>query len=191
MTLTAETRVGADEQDLIARMAGGDRRAFATFYDLFSTRVYALVLRLIRNRAQAEEVAQEVFLLLWQEASQYSPMRGSASAWVMTIAHRKTVDRIRAVQASHNRDLKQGIKEYEESYADVEESVETRMESDRVRAALERLSEIQRQAINLAYYRGLTYREIASELHIPAATVKTRVRDAMIRLRDELGVAAS
>jgi RNA polymerase sigma-70 factor (ECF subfamily) len=190
MTLTAETRVGADEQDLIARMAAGDRRAFATFYELFAARVHGLVLRLIRNRAQAEEVSQEVFLLLWQESPQYSPIRGSVGAWVMTIAHRKTVDRIRSVQASHNRDLKQGIREYEDSYEDVEDTVATRLESDRVAIAMARLSEIQREAINLAYYRGLTYREIATELHIPAATVKTRVRDAMIRLRDELGVAA-
>ena len=174
----------------LARIAEGDRRAFAELYDATSARLYGLIRRLLIDPAQAEEVTQEVYLEIWQTAARYKPERGSAVSWMLTMAHRRAVDRVRASQASRDRDARIGIRDYDREYDQVAEHVEITMEGARVKRALEGLTELQRQAVELAYFGGFTHTEIAAQLHVPVGTIKTRIRDGMIRLRDAMGVTA-
>ena len=184
-----EPMAPSTHEDLIRLVALGDEAAFEELYDEVSARVFGLVRRVVRDPAQSEEVTQEVFVDIWQQAARFDADRGRAISWILVIAHRRAVDRVRASQASSDRDLRQGIKEYRESYDDVADTVETQMESERVNRALETLTAPQQEAIRLAYYGGYTHQEVAELLKIPVGTVKTRIRDGMIRLRDKLGVA--
>ncbi|WP_025159504.1 ECF RNA polymerase sigma factor SigK [Leifsonia aquatica] len=177
-----------DLDALLVRTATGDQQAFSAFYDHTAPRVLGLIRRVLVDGAQSEEVAQEVFLETWQSASRFDPNKGRAMTWVMTMAHRRAIDRIRASQASRDRDTAVGIRDLPTAYDQVAETVEVRMESERVEVAMATLSEAQRQAITLAYFGGLSQSEVAAELGIPLGTAKTRLRDAMIRLREELGV---
>jgi len=176
--------------DLLARVATGDQPAFSDLYDVLSGRVLGLVTRLLKDRAQSEEVTQEVFLEVWQQATRFDRSRGTAASWVLTMAHRRAVDRIRASQASHDRDTRIGIRDLEAGFDQVSESVEIRIEHERVSRALGKLTEFQRQAVQLAYYGGYSHSEMAERLGVPIGTVKTRLRDGMIRLRDEMGVTS-
>jgi len=176
--------------ELLPRVAQGDQTAFAELYDQTAPRVLGLVKRLLKDHAQSEEVTQEVFLEIWQNATRFDSARGSAASWMLTMAHRRAVDRIRASQAGRDRDLKIGVRDLETDYDSVTESVEIRIEHERVERALGRLTELQRQAVKLAYYGGLSHSEVAKLLDVPIGTVKTRLRDGMIRLRDEMGVAS-
>lgn len=178
-----------DPDVLLPRVATGDRAAFADLYDATAPRVLGLVRRILIDPAQSEEVAQEVFLEIWQSAGRFDPNRGSATTWMLTMAHRRAIDRIRSSQAGRDRDLRVGVRDYSPDVDDVSEQAEIRLENERVRRAMARLTALQRQAITLAYYEGLTHTEIAEYLSIPLGTVKTRLRDGMIRLRDEMGVA--
>jgi RNA polymerase sigma-70 factor (ECF subfamily) len=175
---------------LLADVADGDRVAFARLYDRAAPRVLGLIRRILVDPAQSEEVAQEVFLEIWQSASRFEPNKGSGTTWILTMAHRRAIDRIRASQSGRDRDLRVGIRDYSPDYDNVSEQAEIRLENERVRQAMQRLTELQRQAITLAYYEGYTQSEIAVRLGIPLGTVKTRLRDGMIRLRDEMGVAS-
>ncbi len=177
-------------ESLLREVADGSRAAFAEVYDRISSRVMGLVTRLLRDRAQSEEVTQEVFLEIWQSASKFDQNRGSGMAWVLTMAHRRAVDRIRSAQKSHERDLKIGIRDMEREFDGVAESVEIRVENERVQSAMARLTPLQREAVILAYYGGYSHSEMSQILGIPLGTVKTRLRDGMIRLRDELGVTS-
>jgi RNA polymerase sigma-70 factor (ECF subfamily) len=178
------------QNDLLAQVAEGSQEAFSELYDQLAPRVFGLVRRLLKDFAQSEEVAQEVFLEIWQTASRYDPTKGGASTWILTMAHRRAVDRVRASQSSRNRDTRIGIRDFPTAYDSVAESVEITVEHERVAEAMSRLTELQRQAITLAYYGGFSHSEVAEQLHVPVGTVKTRLRDGMIRLRDELGVAS-
>ncbi len=177
-----------DLDALLVRTAHGDRRAFSDFYDLTSARVLGLIRRLMIDAAQSEEVAQEVFLEAWQSAARFDPNKGRALTWILTMAHRRAIDRIRSSQSAHDRDTAIGIRDLPTDFDVVAETVEVRVEHERVEEAMATLSEAQRQAVALAYYAGLSQSEVAAELGIPLGTAKTRLRDAMIRLRDELGV---
>lgn len=176
--------------DLLARVASGDKIAFGELYDRSAPRVLGLVRRLLRDSAQSEEVTQEIFLEVWQNAKRYDSSKGSAITWILTMSHRRAVDRIRSSQSSRVRDTKIGLRDMETEYDSVSESVEIRVEHERVGQALLRLTELQRQAVTLAYYGGYSHSEVAELLKVPIGTVKTRLRDGMIRLRDELGVAS-
>ena len=178
------------QDQLLARVGQGDQAAFAALYDQIAPRVLGLVRRLLRDHAQSEEVTQEIFLEIWQTATRYDSNKGGASTWIMTMAHRRAVDRVRASQASRDRDTKIGIRDYDAQYDNVSETVQTRVEHERVEKAMLRLTELQRQAVSLAYYGGYSHSEVATLLSVPIGTVKTRLRDGMIRLRDELGVAS-
>ncbi|HEY4226115.1 MAG TPA: ECF RNA polymerase sigma factor SigK [Pseudolysinimonas sp.] len=177
-------------EDLLQQVAAGDRDAFAQLYDRTAPRVFGLVKRLLRDHAQSEEVTQEIFLEIWQTATRYDTSKGGAIAWMLTMTHRRAVDRVRASQASRDRDARIGIRDFAIEYDSVAESVEVRIESERVKEAMMRLTELQRQAVQLAYFGGYSHSEVAAMLSVPIGTVKTRLRDGMIRLRDELGVAS-
>lgn len=177
---------GADA--LLRRIARGDRDAFAELYDQLGAAVYGLVRRVLRDPAQSEEVAQEVFLEVWRQAPRFDQARGSARAWVLTMAHRRAVDRVRSEQSSRTREDRVGAGSTERDTDVVAEEVQARAEQKRVRAALGALTPLQREAVTLAYYGGHTYREVAELLDTPLGTVKTRLRDGLIRLRDELEV---
>jgi RNA polymerase sigma-70 factor (ECF subfamily) len=176
--------------DLLSQVAEGDQTAFGHLYDQCSGRVLGLVRRLLKDSAQSEEVTQEIFLEVWQNAKRYDPAKGSATTWILTMSHRRAVDRIRSSQSTRDRDTKIGLRDMETEYDSVSESVEIRVEHERVGQALLRLTELQRQAVTLAYYGGYSHSEVAEMLKVPIGTVKTRLRDGMIRLRDELGVAS-
>jgi RNA polymerase sigma-70 factor (ECF subfamily) len=185
-----ESDVPATNDELLALVARGDQTAFAQLYDQMAPRVLGLVIRLLRDHAQSEEVTQEIFLEIWQTATRYDPAKGGASTWIMTMTHRRAVDRVRASQSSRDRDTKIGIRDYDSQYDNVADTVHTRVEHERVEKAMLRLTELQRQAVSLAYYGGYSHSEVATLLSVPIGTVKTRLRDGMIRLRDELGVAS-
>ena len=175
---------------LLDRVAKGDHDAFALLYDAVSPAVFGLARRVLRQTEQAEEVAQEVLLEIWQRAPTYDPDRGSAMTWVLTVAHRRAVDRVRSAQASTDRDRKAAERSHEIDHDHVSETVEQRLETEALRRCLDRLTQIQRQSVTLAYYGGHTYPEVALLLDTPLGTVKTRMRDGLIRLRDCLGVTA-
>jgi RNA polymerase sigma-70 factor (ECF subfamily) len=177
-------------RELIARVAVGDQNAFSQLYDLVAPRVLGLIKRLLRDHAQSEEVTQEVFLEIWQTAPRFDSDKGAVASWILTMAHRRAVDRIRASQASRNRDTKIGIRDFDPQYDNVAETVEIRIEHEKVEKAMTQLTERQRQAVTLAYYGGYSHSEVATILELPVSTVKTRLRDGMMRLRDELGVAS-
>lgn len=181
-----QTHLG--QQELLEKVALGDKDAFSALYDQVSSKIHALSVRVLKDIAQAEEVTQEVFLEIWENAPKYNSNKGTAITWMMTIAHRRSVDRVRSSQSSYNRDIKIGIQNFTEAYDNVEDSVQISMESEKVKNALDHLTEFQRNAIVLAYYEGYTHKEVSERLNIPLGTVKTRLRDGMIRLRDELGV---
>ncbi|TFD25344.1 sigma-70 family RNA polymerase sigma factor [Cryobacterium sp. TMT1-1] len=180
----------ASKEELLVQVARGDQSAFGELYDQIAPRVLGLVKRLLVDHAQSEEVTQEIFLEIWQSAARYESTRGGASTWILTMAHRRAVDRIRSSQAGRDRDTKIGIRDLAVAYDHVAETVEVRIEHERVERAMTRLTQLQRQAVSLAYYGGLSHSEVADKLQIPLGTVKTRLRDGLIRLRDELGVAS-
>ncbi|MBB1246665.1 ECF RNA polymerase sigma factor SigK [Streptomyces durbertensis] len=170
------------------QVAHGDKDAFSTLYDHLAPLVFGVVSRVVRDRAQSEEVAQEVMLEVWRQAARYRPEVGKVTTWVATIAHRRAVDRVRSAQAAADREHAQAVRDRSRPFDDVVERVETRLESEQVRRCLRGLTELQRQAVTLSYYRGLTYREVAETLRAPLPTIKTRMRDGLIRLRDCMGV---
>ena len=173
---------------LVQRVACGSQQAFAEVYRQVSPRVMGLVVKVLRDRAQCEEVTQEVFLLIWQNASRFDEARGTALAWIFRIAHGRAVDRIRSAQRIRERDFKVGVRDCHVDFDSVTEAVEMRVENARVMRAMTRLTPLQREAIALAYFGGHSYGEAAKLLRVPTSTLKTRVRDGMIRLRRELGV---
>jgi RNA polymerase sigma-70 factor (ECF subfamily) len=166
----------------------GDEAAFADLYDAVSARIYGLVLRVVRDPAQSEEVAQEAMIDIWRTSARFDPTRGSAASWMLTIAHRKAVDRVRSAQSSTNREDTYGSRNQERSYDETAETAERRLDAQRVRNALDSLTATQRGAVELAYLGGYTHTEVASLLDVPLGTAKTRIRDGLIRLRDALGV---
>jgi RNA polymerase sigma-70 factor, ECF subfamily len=177
-------------EELLLAAARGDQAAFAALYDRFGGLVYGIVRRVVRDPAQSEEVAQEVFVEAWRTAARFDPAKGSAQTWLLTMAHRRAVDRVRSEQASRERTERIGHRDRQRPFDEVAEQVEVRLEHAQVRDALSTLTDLQREAVELAYYGGHTYREVAELLDTPLGTIKTRMRDGFIRLRDALGVSA-
>lgn len=171
-------------QELTGRVAAGDHDAFARLYGAMVGPVYGLTLKMLRDAAQAEEVAREVMVEVWRTAARFQAERGSVRTWVMTLAHRRAVDRIRSVQAVSDRENRSATRDRTRAVDEVGAQVEARCEYEQVRHCLRSLTEPQREAITLTYYEGLTYREVAASLSAPLGTVKARLRDALVRLRD-------
>jgi len=174
-----------DLERLLALVARGDQDAFEALYDKLSGPAYGLVRKVLRDRAQSEEITQEVMLEVWRAASRFDPARGSATSWALTIAHRRAVDRVRSETASAEREQRSAPFPF--SVDDVAETVEASMEAEQVRRCLERLTELQREAITLAYYGGFSYPQVATKLEVALGTVKTRIRDGLMRLGNCLG----
>ncbi len=179
-----------DLGELFRRSARGDENAFAAVYDATAARVHGLVLRVIRDPAQAEEVTQETFLEAWRIASRFDPDRGSALSWLLTLAHRRAVDRVRSAEAASRRDGTYHDQNITVAHDSTAEAATTAIEAQRVRSAMRTLTDVQREAIELAYFGGYTHTEVATMLDLPVGTAKTRIRDGLIRLRDSLGVAS-
>jgi len=182
---SAPESTGLDAQiELVAR---GEVTAFDAVYEQVASSVFGVVRRVIRDPAQSEEVTQDVLLDIWRNASKFDAGRGSATAWVMMLAHRRAVDRVRSVQSEAERERRVATSEV--PYDEVAEAVESNFERERVRRCLGSLTELQRESVTLAYYGGYTYGQVAGLLGVPTGTIKTRMRDALIRLRDCLGVS--
>lgn len=178
---------GSPEAVLLQRCGGGDRFAFAELYDLISPSVFGLVRRVVRNVSIAEEVTQEVLVEVWRHSARYDSTLGSAIGWVLAIAHRRAVDRVRSEEATGRRDTA-----YSTTGGPIEgdstgEAAVADLDGERVRRALDALTATQRRSIELAYYGGYTHTEIATLLDIPVGTAKTRIRDGLIRRRDTMG----
>ena len=177
-----------DPGPLLKSASRGDQTAFAQLYDLTAARVHGLALRVVRDPAQAEEVTQEAFLEIWRTASRFDPDRGSPLAWMLTITHRKAVDRVRSAEAATRRDETYHQRNRPVEHDTTAEAAHASMEARRVRGALETLTPVQREALELAYFGGYTHAQVASMLDLPVGTAKTRIRDGLIRLRDTMGV---
>lgn len=175
---------------LLIRSARGDESAFAELYDATAARLHGLVVRVVRDRAQSEEVTQEAYLEIWRHCTRFDPSRGSPLSWMLTIAHRKAVDRVRSAEAGKAREIGYERATAEREHDSTLETVEVRLDQERVRRALASLTETQRGAVELAYLGGHTHTEVAALLGIPLGTAKTRIRDGLIRLRDTLEVTA-
>jgi len=186
-----EFAVVGDEslESLLGLVARGDQRAFERVFEQVAAPVFGIVRRVLRDPAQSEEIAQEVLLEVWRQAARFSPERGSALSWVMTIAHRRAVDRVRTEAAASARTARAFWQDQPAEYDQVAEQVEVRLEQERVRRCLDTLTDLQRESVDLAYYGGYTYREVGELLGVALGTVKTRLRDGLIRMRDCLGVA--
>ena len=178
----------ADLAELLGQVARGDESAFEAAYEQIARPVYGLVRKVVRDPAQTEEVAQEVLLEIWRTATRFDASRGSAMAWVVTIAHRRAIDRIRATIAQAQREQRVGTLG-EPPPASVADTVESQLDAERVRRCLGSLTGLQRESVTLAYYGGYTYPQVAALLGIALGTIKTRIRDGLIRMRDCLGVS--
>ena len=173
------------------RSSRGDEAAFAELYDATSARAYGLALRVVRNPAHAEEVVQEAYLDAWRTSSRFDPARGSAIGWLLTIVHRKAVDRVRSAEAATARDATY----HRESQPVEHDSTARGAHTPRWRpsgsaARSPGSPTVQREAVELAFFGGYTHTEVATMLDVPVGTAKTRIRDGLIRLRDAMGVGS-
>jgi len=181
-------RGGADLDGLLILAGQGDQAAFEAVYDRVAAPVFGLIRRVLRDSAQSEEVAQETMLEVWRTAARFDRARGSAITWVMTIAHRRAVDRVRSETAAAEREARAASAAASVPVDEVAEAVESSLEAEQVSRCLDGLTELQRESITLAYYAGYSYPQVASALGVALGTVKTRIRDGLKRLRDCLGV---
>ncbi|WP_045729744.1 sigma-70 family RNA polymerase sigma factor [Pseudarthrobacter chlorophenolicus] len=174
---------------LLEGIARGDQAAFAEFYRLTSRRVFGMARRVLIDPELSEDTTQEVFLQVWQNAAKFDSSAGSPLSWLMTISHRRAVDRVRSAQSSSDREAKYGASSQEIEHDSVSDEVSSRLEAETVVRCLETLTETQQESVRLAYYGGLTYREVAERLNAAVPTIKSRIRDGLIRLKTCLGVS--
>lgn len=176
--------------DLVRASSRGDEDAFAALYDATSARAYGMAVRVVRNPAHAQEVVQEAYLDAWRTSARFDPAQGSAIGWLLTIVHRRAVDRVRASEAAATREEHYQLESRPVDHDATSEAAHASLEAQRVRRALSELTEVQREAVELAFLGGYTHTEVAGLLDLPIGTAKTRIRDGLIRLRDAMGVAS-
>lgn len=176
--------------ELITRASRGHEDAFAELYDLSSARIYGLILRVLRSADHSAEVTQEVYVEIWRQSARYDASKGSVLAWMTTMAHRRAIDRVRSVSSETARDEKYAARTVDREVDHVWDGVEQKLDGERVRKGMASLTPIQREALTLAYFGGYTQSQVAQLLKLPLGTVKTRIRDGLIGLRDALGVEA-
>lgn len=181
--------VTTDLDELLRRVAEQDVEAFATLYDRTRARVFGLVSRVLRDPGYSEETTQDVYLQVWRTATGYDPSAGSALSWLMTLAHRRAVDRVRSEQAATHRENRYGAATADLPADHVSDSVILRDERRQVADCLSSLTDVQRECIQLAYYDGLTYAQVSERLSANLATIKSRMRDGIRGLRKCLGVS--
>lgn len=186
LTLPVGALTDADSEELLVAVGAGDPNAFSVLYDRVTPQVLGVALRVLRDRALAEEVTQEVMVEVWRKSSRFDPERGTASGWITTLAHRRAVDRVRSEQASRDRDDRVSRRDEPRAFDAVADEVQVRLDHWQVRRAMAELTERQREAIELAYFGGHTYRDVARVLDIPEGTAKSRLRDGLMRLRNAL-----
>jgi RNA polymerase sigma-70 factor, ECF subfamily len=186
--MTGAPRLSSDLDALLPRVARRDAEAFAAFYDRTKARVYGLAIRVLRDPGYSEETTQEVYLEVWRTAVDYDRAKGSALSWLMTMAHRRAVDRVRSEQAAGARESRYGAATVEQASDVVVDSAIAADERRRIAGCLDRLTDAQRQCIEMAYYGGLTYAEVSQRLSVNLSTIKSRMRDALRGLRNCLGV---
>jgi RNA polymerase sigma-70 factor (ECF subfamily) len=172
---------GPDDDSLLGKVGCGDVAAFESLYDRYSRSVYSVVFEIIGETGGASEVAQEVFLAIWQQASRFDSTRGRARSWILAVAHHKAVDALRSRKCRPT--LPMGA----EPAGDDNPLQQALCRAEHVRKALAGISEPQREALVLAYYAGLTQQEISTLLELPLGTVKTRMRDGLLKLRSRVG----
>ena len=173
------------DQEMLRRIAAGESAALGELYDRYGSLSYGLALRIVGNAGDAEEIVQDVFVHVWRQSERYDPARATLAGWILMLTRSRAIDRLRARQArpplaAHDLDWSHGASENQEVAAITKEA------ATRVKAELEALPQAMRQAIELAYYDGLTHSEIADRLQEPLGTVKSRLRAALLRLRDTL-----
>lgn len=188
--MTKDPDVNDVLHDVFENVRQGSEDAFAELYDMTSARVHGLILSVVRAPDLAAEITQEVYVEIWQQAARWSPERGSLRAWMHTIAHRRAVDRVRSVQKQSERDTRWAGTSRDTEHDKTWEGVEQKLETEGVRTALEGLSTVQKEAVSLAYYGGYSHREVAEMLGLPLGTVKTRIRDGLLGLRNRMGARA-
>jgi RNA polymerase sigma-70 factor, ECF subfamily len=184
---SAQSEPGDELDGLMIKVARGDHQAFEAVYDRLAAPAYGVIRKVVRDPAQSEEVTQEVLLEIWRTAARFDPAIGSAATWAMTIAHRRAIDRVRSAAAAAEREQKTA--DFRVPADEVVEAVEASLDRERVRRCLGGLTDAQRESITLAYYGGYSYREVAALLGTALGTIKTRIRDGLIRMRDCLGVS--
>lgn len=175
--------------DLLSRTGQGDQAAFGELYELTARRVFGMARRILVDAELSEDTTQEVYLQVWKTAAKYQPGSGSPLAWLMTIAHRRAVDKVRSEQSSSDREARYGAASHVVEHDEVEEAVTGRMEAEAVINCLETLTDTQQESVRMAYYGGLTYREVAAKLGVAIPTIKSRIRDGLLRLKTCLGVS--
>ncbi|YCI96932.1 ECF RNA polymerase sigma factor SigK [Arthrobacter sp. R3-55] len=173
---------------LLELVAAGNQQAFAEFYQLTSRRVFGMAKRVLIDPDLSEDATQEVFIQVWQGAAKFDRSAGTPLAWLMTIAHRRAIDRVRAVQAATDREARYGAASQDPDRDLVAEEADTNLEAEAVSRCLGTLTDTQRESVRLAYYGGLTYREVAEHLGAAVPTIKSRIRDGLLRLKTCLGV---
>ncbi len=176
------------DREILERLARGDRDALAELYDRYARRLYSLAIRILRESAEAEDVVQEVFSQAWGQAGRYDQARGSVAAWLATMTRSRAIDRVRARSARP--DAHVDAADIAPRVADPDPGQEAAVlgaeQVDRLRRALDALPFLQRAAIELAYYEGLSQADIAERLEQPLGTIKTRIRLGLLKLREAL-----